>query len=94
MAPSLPPVISSNFPGPPRSVMMDERMIPECAFHEAVQSKVSENLCHKVNTVGCNEHRVNHFNLAIVGADVEVRSQDGEREDGDILCMQMSKMTK
>ena len=73
---------------------MDERTIPECAFHEAVQSKVSENLCKQVNMLVYNEHRMNHFDLAIFRADVEVRSQDGERKNGDILCTQMSKATK
>jgi hypothetical protein len=45
MAPSLPPVISSYSPALTLRVMIEERTIPECAFHEAVQSKVSEYLC-------------------------------------------------
>jgi hypothetical protein len=44
MAPSLPPVMSSRSRGSALRAMIDERTIPECAFHEAVQSKVSEYL--------------------------------------------------
>lgn len=75
MAPSLPPVISSNSPALAFCVMMDERTIPECAFHEAVQSKVSEYLCNKVNNTRVdNKNRINHFDLPIGGANIKVRS--------------------
>jgi hypothetical protein len=53
IAPSLPPVKSSNPPGSAPRVMIDDSTIPECAFHEAVQSNVSEYLCNKVGTSQC-----------------------------------------
>jgi len=72
MAPSLPPVISSNSPALVLRVMIDERTIPECAFHEAAQSKVSEYLCDKVNARVGNKRGLNHFGLPIGGADIKV----------------------
>lgn len=55
-------------------VMIDERTIPEWALHEAVQSKVTEYLCNKVNTRVGNRNKINHINLSIGGADIKVRS--------------------
>jgi hypothetical protein len=72
MAPSLPPVISSNSLALVLRVIMDERTIPECAFHEAVQSKVSEYLCDKVNAWVGDKKGLNHFDLPIGGADIKV----------------------
>ena len=72
MAPSLPPVISPNSPVLAFRVTMDERTIPECAFHEAAQSKVSEYLCDKVNVRVGNKKGLNHFDLPIGGADIKV----------------------
>jgi hypothetical protein len=74
MAPSLPPVMSSNSPESTLHVMIDERTIPEWAFHEAVQSKVSEYLCNKVNTRVVNKKRINHIDLAIGRANIKVGS--------------------
>ena len=74
MAPSLPPVISSKSPGLALSVMIDDRTIPEWALHEAVQSKVSEYHCNKVNTRVGNRNRINHIDLPIGGADIKVGS--------------------
>jgi hypothetical protein len=54
--------------------MIEERTIPEWAFHEAVQSKVSEYLCHKVNTRVGKKNRINHIDFPIGGADIKVGS--------------------
>ena len=94
MAPSLPPVISPNSPASGLRVMIDERTIPEWAFHEAVQSKVSEYLCNKVNMRDGNKDRTNHLDLPIGGAGIKVGSQDRERQDVHILLTSISTATK
>lgn len=94
MAPSLPPVISSNSPASGLRVMMDERTIPEWAFHEAVQSKVSEYRYNKVNMRDGNKDRTNHLDLPIGGAGIKIGSQDRERQDVHILLTSISTATK
>jgi hypothetical protein len=58
--------------------MMDERTIPEWAFHEAVQSKVSEYLCKEVNMRDGNKNGINHLDLTIGGAGIKVGPKDRE----------------
>jgi hypothetical protein len=74
--------------------MMDERTIPEWAFHEAVQSKVSEYLCKEVNMRDGNKNGINHLDLPIGRADIKVGSQDRKRQNVHILRTAMSSAKK
>ena len=94
MAPSLPPVMSSNSLASTLRVTMDERTIPEWAFHEAVQSKVSEYLCKEVNMRDGNKNGINHLDLPIGRADIKVGSQDRKRQNVHILRTLISLANK
>ena len=73
IAPSLPPVMSSNSAGSVPRVTMEESTMPEWALHEAVQSKVSEYLCKGIGTGSYRAYGGTYLNLPIGRTSVKVR---------------------